>query len=65
MNWGQASSLNRGSFAAPLSNVGNVIRTLRRGDLADPEVRQQLAKHFLEPHPSSGQELAAYIRRRG
>jgi tripartite-type tricarboxylate transporter receptor subunit TctC len=31
--------------------------------LADPEVREQLAKHFLEPHPSSRDELAAYIRR--
>ena len=28
-----------------------------------PEVKEQLAKHFLEPHPSTREELAAYIKR--
>lgn len=31
--------------------------------LSSPEVREQLAKHFLEPNPSSREELAAYIKR--
>ena len=31
--------------------------------LADPEVKEQLAKHFLEPSSSTREELAAYIRK--
>jgi tripartite-type tricarboxylate transporter receptor subunit TctC len=31
--------------------------------LGDPEVRVQLAKHFLEPNPSSREELAAHVRK--
>ena len=31
--------------------------------LGAPDVKEQLAKHFLEPHPSTRAELAAYIKR--
>jgi len=31
--------------------------------LKDPEVKAQLAKHFLEPNPGTRDELAAYIRK--
>jgi tripartite-type tricarboxylate transporter receptor subunit TctC len=31
--------------------------------LSSPEVKEQLAKHFLEPNPSTREELAAYIKR--
>jgi tripartite-type tricarboxylate transporter receptor subunit TctC len=31
--------------------------------LGDPEVREQVAKHFLEPNPSSREELAAHMRK--
>jgi tripartite-type tricarboxylate transporter receptor subunit TctC len=31
--------------------------------LSAPEVKEQLAKHFLEPNPSTREELAAYIKR--
>ena len=31
--------------------------------LNSPEVKEQLAKHFLEPNPSTREELAAYIKR--
>jgi len=31
--------------------------------LSAPDVKEQLAKHFLEPNPSTREELAAYIKR--
>ena len=30
--------------------------------LNDPSVKEQLAKHFLEPAPGTREELAAYIK---